>query len=140
MFVFFASLRVASLCGCVQKTPTVTHAILSTNRKVTRVFSHVGLLYSEYSLVFRAGMDRSDYFSFDLTMFDRKGQAFDEEQDESPDSGEIEPLLRSRDQSESYIGVIWTCDFDLAKSARSSVSQTSLRKLRKPMIVIFIIL
>ena len=37
-------------------------------------------------------MDRSDYFSFDLTMFDRKGQAFDEEQDESPDSGEIEPL------------------------------------------------
>ena len=57
-------------------------------------------------MVFRAGMDRSDYFSFDLTMFDRKGQAFDEEQDESPDSGEIEPLLRSRDQSESYIGVI----------------------------------
>ena len=101
------------------------------NRKVTRVFSHVGLLYSEYSLVFRAGMDRSDYFSFDLTMFDRKGQAVDEEQDESPDSGEIEPLLRSRDQSESYIGVIWTCDFDLAKSARSSVSQTSLRKLNK---------
>lgn len=49
-------------------------------------------------------MDRSDYFSFDLTTFDRKvlsysskGQAFDEEQDESPDSGEIEPLLRSRD-------------------------------------------
>ena len=37
-------------------------------------------------------MDRSDYFSFDLTMFDREGQAFDEEQDESPDSGEIEPL------------------------------------------------
>ena len=37
-------------------------------------------------------MDRSDYFSFDLTMLDRKGQAFDEEQDESPDSGEIEPL------------------------------------------------
>ena len=85
-------------------------------------------------------MDRSDYFSFDLTMFDRKGQAFDEEQDESPDSGEIEPLLRSRDQSQSYIGVIWTCDFDLAKSARSLVSQTSLRKLRKPIIVIFIIL
>ena len=51
-------------------------------------------------------MDRSDYFSFDLTIFDRKGQAFDEEQDESPDSGEIEPLLRSREQSESYIGVI----------------------------------
>ena len=92
-------------------------------------------------------MDRSDYFSFDLTIFDRKmlcysskDPAFDEEQDESPDSGEIEPLLRSRDQSESYIGVIWTCDFDLAKSARSSVSQTSLRKLRKPIIVIFIIL
>ena len=44
-------------------------------------------------------MDRSDYFSFDLTIFDRKmlcysskGQAFDEEQDENPDSGEIEPL------------------------------------------------
>ena len=58
-------------------------------------------------------MDRSDYFSFDLTIFDRKmlcysskDPAFDEEQDESPDSGEIEPLLRSRDQSESYIGVI----------------------------------
>ena len=89
-------------------------------------------------------MDRSDYFSFDLTIFDRKmlcysskGQAFDEEQDESPDSGEIEPSL---DQSESYRGVIWTCDFDLAKSARSSVSRTSLRKLRKPIIVIFIIL
>ena len=44
-------------------------------------------------------MDRSDYFSFDLTIFDRKmlcysskDPAFDEEQDESPDSGEIEPL------------------------------------------------
>ena len=71
------------------------------------------LLYSEYSLVFRAEVDRTDYFSFDLTIFDRKvlsysskGQAFDEEQDESTDSGEIEQLLRSRDQSKSYIGAI----------------------------------
>ena len=29
------------------------------------------LLYSEYSLVFEAGMGRSHYFGFDFTIFDR---------------------------------------------------------------------
>ncbi|XP_027050889.1 solute carrier family 35 member F6-like isoform X2 [Pocillopora damicornis] len=36
----------------------------------------------------------------------QEDQASDEEQDESPESGENEPLLRSRDQSEPYTGVI----------------------------------
>ena len=36
----------------------------------------------------------------------QEDQASDEEQDESPESSENEPLLRSRDQSEPYTGVI----------------------------------
>lgn len=36
----------------------------------------------------------------------QEDQASDEEQDESPESGENEPLLRGRDQSEPYTGVI----------------------------------
>ena len=61
-----------------------------------------------------AGMGRSHYFGFDFTILDRialyyytKSRASDDEQDESPDSGENEPLLTSRvNKSESYTGVI----------------------------------
>ena len=61
-----------------------------------------------------AGMGRSRYFGFDFTILDRialyyytKSRASDDEQDESLDFGENEPLLRSRvNNSESYTGVI----------------------------------
>ena len=120
------------------KQSDVKHKLIAWSPAFSRVWACS--LCSEYCLVSMAVMGRSHYFGFDFTILDRialyyytKSRASDDEQDESPDSGENEPLLRSRvNKSESYTGVIWKYDFELTKSAHSSVSRA--KKLRKPMI------